>query len=160
VSCLPVLVLGMGTALAHMLRADTASTDMTDSRAAGPATPWSPVWSPADQTGPDQDPAGQGQTAPAEPGPPEGTSMPAPPAREAATQTTPPAPQVAEQPSTGETRLIASRLAAAGKPVSRRALRSIGVRGSNEALNALARKISAELAGATTPPPGLGGPAA
>ena len=43
--------------------------------------------------------------------------------------------------------MIARRLAAAGKPVSRRALRRGGVTGSNEALNALARMISAELAG-------------
>ena len=43
-------------------------------------------------------------------------------------------------------RIVARRLAAAGKPVSRRALRSNGVKGSNEALSALARKISAELA--------------
>jgi len=32
VSCLPVLVLGMGTALAHMLRADAAATDVTPGR--------------------------------------------------------------------------------------------------------------------------------
>ena len=46
-----------------------------------------------------------------------------------------------------QARVIARRLAAAGKPVSRRALRSGGVTGSNEALNALARMINAELAG-------------
>jgi hypothetical protein len=38
-----------------------------------------------------------------------------------------------------------------GKPVSRRALRADGVRGSNEALNALARKLNAEIADAATP---------
>jgi hypothetical protein len=37
VSCLPVLVLGMGTALAHMLHADTAAADTPHSQAAGPA---------------------------------------------------------------------------------------------------------------------------
>jgi hypothetical protein len=42
--------------------------------------------------------------------------------------------------------LIARELAAAGKPVSRRALRSGGVKGSNESLNALARLLNAELA--------------
>ena len=47
----------------------------------------------------------------------------------------------------GQARVAASRLAAAGRPVSRRALRSEGIRGSNQALNALARMISAELAG-------------
>ena len=43
--------------------------------------------------------------------------------------------------------MVARRLAAAGKPVSRRALRRGGATGSNEALNALARMISAELTG-------------
>ena len=32
VPCLPVLVLGMGTALAHMLRADAEAVDVPDSR--------------------------------------------------------------------------------------------------------------------------------
>jgi hypothetical protein len=45
-----------------------------------------------------------------------------------------------------QARVIARRLAAAGKPVSRRALRSGGVAGSNQALNALARLLSTELA--------------
>ena len=44
------------------------------------------------------------------------------------------------------------RLAAAGKPVSRRALRSAGIIGSNQALNALARTINAELAGTAVVP--------
>ena len=43
--------------------------------------------------------------------------------------------------------MVARRLAAAGRPVSRRALRSGGVTGSNAALGALARMFSAELAG-------------
>ena len=38
VSCLPVLVLGMGTALAHMLRADAEVADMPDSRTGPPTT--------------------------------------------------------------------------------------------------------------------------
>jgi len=42
-----------------------------------------------------------------------------------------------------------TRLAAASKPVSRRTLRSGGVKGSNERLNALARQLKAELANDT-----------
>jgi hypothetical protein len=42
--------------------------------------------------------------------------------------------------------LIALKLATAGKPVSRRALRNGGVKGSNESLNALARQFNAEFA--------------
>jgi len=54
VSCLPVLVLGMGTALAHMLRADTETTGMPGSRAAGhPAVAC-----------PDSGPEGPGRTRP------------------------------------------------------------------------------------------------
>ena len=39
---------------------------------------------------------------------------------------------------------MARELADAGRPVSRRALRSGGVKGPNEALSALARMINAE----------------
>ena len=53
---------------------------------------------------------------------------------------------------TGRARMAASRLAAAGRPVSRRALRSEGIRGSNQALNTLARTIKAELAGTAALP--------
>ena len=46
VSCLPVLVLGMGTALAHMLREDAAAAGHPRTSAPGPATRVPPVWSP------------------------------------------------------------------------------------------------------------------
>ncbi len=60
-------------------------------------------------------------------------------------------PQAALARVDNQARLIASRLTAAGKPVSRRALRSEGIKGSNQALNALARRINAELADAGLP---------
>jgi hypothetical protein len=44
-------------------------------------------------------------------------------------------------------RLVARQLAEDGKPVSRRALRNAGVKGSNESLNALARRVNAEFKG-------------
>ena len=56
-----------------------------------------------------------------------------------------PAPRGAG-PDVDHARGIARELAGAGQRVSRRALRSRGVRGSNEALNALALRLSAELA--------------
>ena len=66
VSCLPVLVLGMGTALAHMLRADASATDRSgttddapDHGTGGPASPWSVRWSLTDQA------AGRSGTGPA-----------------------------------------------------------------------------------------------
>ncbi len=141
VSCLPVLVLGMGTALAHMLRADTEATDTPGSRTESPAILPSLSWSSQDQAGPgrrepvaDQDwSARQDQNGPA-PGPDHGRGITGPGPRSA-------------QPQTDQARVIARRLAATGKPVSRRALRSSGLRGSNQALNALARMVNAERAG-------------
>jgi hypothetical protein len=49
VSCLPVLVLGMGTALAHMMRADAETTDTPDSGTRPPVTLRSLPRSPQDQ---------------------------------------------------------------------------------------------------------------
>ena len=149
VSCLPVLVLAMGTALAHMLRADahTAAGGPDSDGTAGPATPRSPAWSAEDQAGPAQD---QTTGRPA--------SRSGPPAR---ARTVPRVvhgtagrtriPALAE---ISQARLIAGRLTAAGRPVSRRALRGEGVKGSNQALNALARRINAELADAAANPAG------
>jgi hypothetical protein len=142
VSCLPVLVLGMGTALAHMLRADAEVTETPDSATGPPATLRSSPWSFEDQGGPDsrQPEAGRDrsprrdQKAPA-PGPQHGQR---------------PGNLARKLPShkLDQARGVARRLAAAGQPVTRRALRSGGVRGSTEALNALARTINAERAGA------------
>jgi hypothetical protein len=56
VSCLPVLVLAMGTALAHMLRADADAdaTDTPDSQTGPPAILRSLSWSSENQDGPDR----------------------------------------------------------------------------------------------------------
>jgi hypothetical protein len=125
VSCLPVLVLAMGTALAHLLRGDASAGDTPESRSAGPG--------PRDQDhGPGQAPS-QGPA-----------SSGARPARRDR-----PAPPVLGGPWRQQDALalvIARELAQAGKPVSRRALRSHGVKGSNEGLNALACKLNAQLA--------------
>ena len=144
VSCLPVLVLAMGTALAHMLRADAEATYTPDSRTGTPAVLRSVSWSSEDQDGPDHRrpetdrdrPAGRDQNVPW-PGPQDGPG------------TSGSGPRLA-QPQLERARIVARRLAAAGKPVSRRALRSGGVKGSNEALNALAHMINAERAGVLT----------
>ena len=139
VSCLPVLVLAMGTALAHMLRADAGTAaDTPDNWTEGPAVSWSPARSAADQAG-----AAQNQAAPPAPaagaGPPVGTAT----ARQQDHDVRAAASSAA---GFGQARVVASRLAAAGRPVSRRALRSGGIRGSNQALGALARTMNAELA--------------
>jgi hypothetical protein len=141
VSCLPVMVLGMGTALAHMLRGDAEATDTPDNWTGPPAVLRPVVWSSEDQGGPDRRrpeadrdrPAQRDQAGP-EPGPRHRPGITGSGARPAG-------------PGADQARVIAGRLAAAGKPVSRRALRSGGVTGSNEALNSLARMINTELAG-------------
>jgi hypothetical protein len=144
VSCLPVLVLAMGTALAHMLRADahTAADRPDHAGTARPATPWSA----GDQPGPAQDQSAGQRTSGS--GPPARTrTVPKAAVHCTADGTRTPAP-----PETDQARLIASRLTATGKRVSRRALRSEGIKGSNQALNALAARINAELADAAALP--------
>ena len=148
VSCLPVLVLAMGTTLAHMLRtdADNPAADGPDNTGtAGPATARSPAWSAEDQAVPAQDQsAGQrtsGSRSPA-------TTRTVP---KAAVHRTADGTRTAAPPETDQARLIASRLTAAGKRVSRRALRSEGIKGSNQALDALAGRINAEMAGRSSP---------
>ena len=142
VSCLPVLVLAMGTTLAHMLRADAGIA--ADHGTGGPAGPRSPAWSAADQaevvqdqTAPQAPLAGSGPSARTRSAPQQGHD-----ARAAAASTS----------GISQARVAASRLTAAGKPVSRRALRSEGIKGSNQALNVLARTINAELASVAAVP--------
>jgi hypothetical protein len=145
VSCLPVLVLAMGTTLAHMLRADAGNAaDTPDLGTGGPVVSRSLAWSAEDQAGAAQDRAAP--VAPlAGPGPSAGTRT--------APQQDPNAMAATAIPSgIGQARVAASRLTAAGRPVSRRALRSEGIRGSNQALNAMARTINAELPGKAVVP--------
>ena len=144
VSCLPVLVLAMGTALAHMLRADAgtaADAGQRDRRTSSIAVPC------LVRRGPGRSGPGPGRTqAPlAGSGPPAGTRTAPQQDHDARAATAIPS-------GIGQARMAASRLTAAGKPVSRRALRSEGIRGSNQALNALARTINAELAGTAVVP--------
>jgi hypothetical protein len=151
VSCLPVLVLGMGTALAHMLRADAASADTKDSRTPGPADPWSPAWPPdqpaGDQRGPDQIEDHETNSGS---GPPVGTGQ-SMLRRLGASELTTASEHQNARPQMDQARLIGHTLAAAGKPVSRRALRTAGAKGSNESLNAVACKVNAELAAWNAP---------
>ena len=148
VSCLPVLVLAMGTALAHLLRGDaTARTARTagpqDHRASGPRTGppgTGPQCSRTRTTGPGPRSGPVPQRGPASLRAPDSA---APPSTDG--QLVPgPLHQADEQALR-----IARALAAASKPVSRRTLRSEGVKGSNERLNALARQLNAELANDT-----------
>ena len=143
VSCLPVLVLAMGTTLAHMLRADAATLDALSSQSSPRSGLQSVSWSREDQAGPgcgrreaDRDRPTSRDHAGLAPGPQQGRAITGPGAQPA-------------QAQVEQARILARRLAAAGRPVSRRALRSGGITGSNAALNTLARMINAEPAGLT-----------
>jgi hypothetical protein len=143
VSCLPVLVLAMGTTLAHMLRADTGTAaDPPGNRAPGPAVPRSSAWSCEDRAG-----LAQGQSAPRAP-----LVAPGPSGTRAAPQDRDARAAAPGLSGIGQAHQAACRLTAAGKPVSRRTLHSQGNQGSNQALNALAGMINAELAGTAALP--------
>jgi hypothetical protein len=147
VSCLPVLVLGMGTALAHMLR-DDATNSRTQTRTTGPATVQSPARPVEDQTTQDPDPD-RTTRATLDPVPaiPGQRSAPGADAKDRSKETT-----ATNGTSTDQARAVARELAASGRPVSRRTLRDAGIKGSNEALNALALMLKAETARPTAPP--------
>jgi hypothetical protein len=141
VSCLPVLVLGMGTTLAHMLRADTTSPA---TQTGGPALVRSCTRS-ADQPAGDQGPPDQDRSAGGRPGPPDRSAGPPRGKHGRDAGGTASEPGNAGAAMDHATR-AARRLAAAGTPATRRALRGAGVKGSNELLGAMARTLNAELA--------------
>lgn len=107
VSCLPVLVLGMGAALAHLIRADMQATPLANQAGS----------SPPDQTTDHADHSGTSGDQGA------GTIRPE---------------RLAEAAG------AAALLSAADRRISRRALRTAGVRGSNADLGALARIIRSQ----------------
>jgi hypothetical protein len=114
VSCLPVLILGMGAALAHLLRADAQGTDLLDQ---------------AESSRPDQatdyaDHSGTGGD--------HGTGTIQP-------------ERLAEAAG------AAALLSASGSRISRRTLRTAGVRGSNAYLGALARIVRSQPTSGTAP---------
>jgi hypothetical protein len=127
VSCLPALVLAMGTALAHLLREDAAAASHTPTSAPGPATRAPLAWSPAEQSG-DQPDQTRRTRPPANPAPPGRTRTPPRHDGHPAAEPVAPVPHTAE-PGIEHARGIARELARAGQRVSRRALRSRGVKG-------------------------------
>ena len=128
VSCLPVLVLAMGTTLAHMLRADATPRGRTghpgpqDRRVLVPARPG------GDRDGPARDQAAGLPTSGC--GPPARTRTVSKGVHGTADRTRRPTPAEISQ-----ARLIASRLTAAGRPDSGVPCAVRG-QGSNQALNA------------------------
>lgn len=130
VSCLPVLVLGMAAALAHMLRADADN----------------PADSPRDSTD-------RADSAAAEPVPQQGTRHGQPAMKPAhfpnVARHEPAAATGADNHGDStdkltEARQVADRLASDDQPVSRAMLRAGGVAGSNQELSLLAKRLNAE----------------
>jgi hypothetical protein len=152
VSCLPVLVLAMGTALAHMLRGDAAAAHSRDSGPPGPPGRKFPARPAQDQHADHPGQAGTrtaGQTRTTGPAKTKARTSPPPRSPSPATPLNPAKTPDPGGPRPGHDRealRIARKLTAEGKPVSRRALRRGGIKGSNEKLNALARLLNAELA--------------
>jgi hypothetical protein len=156
VSCLPVLFLGLGAALAHMLREDAADCQFADQDGGrmdgGPdplTTPDLDFPGPAsgsDWTGLDQAeesmPVPDRTTSTAVPGH-HGWSGPQDGPDRAATMKH----QFRESPPEGQQQRLAhaqaaaAKLASSGQRISRRNLRAVGVRGSNADLAALARAV-------------------
>jgi hypothetical protein len=134
----------MGTVLAHMLREDSAAAGRARPDGPGPATRELPTRSPDQQSGdqPDQNPPDQTAT---EDRPPDRTATSPLRDGDGVAEYAAPSPRAAE-PGIDHARGIARELAGAGQRVSRRTLRSRGVKGSNAGLNALALRLSAELA--------------
>ena len=154
----------MGTALAHMLREDAAAPDHPDGRSGGPTGARSPGRSAEDQpvdhpdrhrdqvrtdrVQPDQVQDQRDETRiTIQTSPSPGASASALPLGSAAPLGAAGRVVSRSRDQDGvQASLIALKLATAGKPVSRRALRNGGVKGSNESLNALARQLNAEFA--------------
>jgi len=112
VSCLPVLVLAMGTALAHLLRADAEAADMPDSRTGPPTT----LRSLSDF---DEDRAGPGHRlhdASRDRSDRQDQDVPAPGLQQCGGVRRPDLRPAQRQ--TDQARVVGRRLAASGKPVS------------------------------------------
>ena len=122
VASLPVVVLGLGTALAHMLRADAITADQRARRTDQLRTGEGPVVRGPNADGPTAADQLHGEDVPV-------------------AGTDPWAARIAEA------RATAMALVTAGNRVSRRTLRSAGVRGSNAELGKLAQHIRADLRG-------------
>ena len=149
VSCLPVLVLGMGSALAHLIRSDASLADVQarfpelytgDQKLdrqclpdrlghdqPGPCAHIAPEWP---DSGPDAALAQRCDAA-------GSTKEPAPPPAYVACAR----PPARMRPSEAYT--AAARVIASGQRVSRRSLRSAGLHGSNADLGMLARLVRA-----------------
>ena len=167
VSCLPVLVLGMGTALAHLLHAAPRTGtqigpvpgDVPDRAVDRESATWN-----QDHPGPDC-PAAPNSRVPAvhrdgsrnTGWPDQEWPLNAGPGQRGHWSASGPVdrrrrgPDSDRQARLDQARAAASQLTASGGRVSRRGLRALGVKGSNADLSKLARIVSSELASTCAP---------
>ncbi len=145
VSCLPVLVLGLGSALAHLLRSDTAAIATSAHASRGTAAHERLVdggiglRSVAGRSCASRHPGAAARfCVPYACWQKPGASSTADARRTSRPRTRPPARMRLD-----EARAIAAEVAAAGRRVSRRSLRAAGMHGSNADLGVLARLVSA-----------------
>jgi hypothetical protein len=117
VACLPVLVLGMGSALAHLLRGDSAEFAVLQ-----PGQQISDMQAYTYAIGPTAGKQGGSVTHPA-----SGNSARSP-----------------ARVRVAEVQAAAATVVASGKSVSRRSLRAAGLHGSNADLGMLARRVRAQ----------------
>ena len=153
VSCLPVVILGMGSALAHLLRSDVATMRAADTKsdrscAQEPSTDNWPVKSTADLESQDRwragSPAGAtssghsaGLAGPSLDGVTRKIAGERPPLDNAHDGRARPPARV----RLNDAHAVASDLIASGQRISRRSLRSAGLHGSNADLGMLARTL-------------------
>jgi hypothetical protein len=161
VSCLPVLVLGMGTALAHLLRADASAAGQTDRASRyGPEAIQGAVVVPGPWSGGNTD-HNRGRTGGRGPMPGNGPGT-STGARGTGGKTGRQGPTHRPGPGAGNRRVArpamslrlaeahaaAARLVTSGQRVSRRSLRAAGLHGSNADLGVLAGLVRSSLADA------------
>jgi len=132
VACLPVLVLGMGAALSHLLHSDADRENaQNNTRPAETARTW-----PGQAHDPDGMPLGPDQSL--------DQGQPGNAGSHGA------GPDVTTTERLEIARVTALRLTSIGVRVSRRTLRDAGLRGSNAELSALVKAVTANLAGCSS----------
>jgi len=131
VACLPVLLIGMAAALTHMIRADAERTSQNERTSSGTAT--------CEMSIPCRGNSDVGHAAATLERP-----ISASPARARGNYDNRQGSDLTDRLEIA--RLAALRLTSTGRRVSRRALREVGMHGSNAELGALAKAITAQFA--------------
>lgn len=156
VACLPVVVLGMGSALAHLLRSDAALAKRQDAdthhhRRISRTATHIQVRHAGERLPAHSQPAPGPSAGMAPSGPFPKAARPLAGRDAGSTDSEPSGPHLGHggwdrlpaRVRRKDTEAAAAKVIAAGKPISRRSLRSAGLHGSNADLGMLARKVRA-----------------